>query len=119
MASMATAWRRPACLRRSPNWSELTAKMRLRNSWKGFRCGFVTASFRQPARSSRFAARKTVIARLDRATQYSRGAGEQSRGRGVLDHPVKAGGRQLKLVERLALFTQNYPATAPATAPSR
>jgi hypothetical protein len=28
-----------------------------------------------------------VIARLDRATQYSRAAGDKSRGRGVLDHP--------------------------------
>ena len=29
-----------------------------------------------------------VIARLDRAIQYSRGVGDKSRGRGVLDRPV-------------------------------
>jgi hypothetical protein len=32
-----------------------------------------------------------VIARLDRATQYSRGAGDNPRSRGVLDRPVKPG----------------------------
>jgi len=32
-----------------------------------------------------------VIARLDRATQYSRDLRQRSRGRGVLDRPVKPG----------------------------
>jgi hypothetical protein len=32
-----------------------------------------------------------VIARLDRATQYSRDGSDQSKGRGVLDAPVKPG----------------------------
>jgi hypothetical protein len=35
--------------------------------------------------------RAAVIARLDRAIQYSRGAGDQSKGRGVLGPPVKPG----------------------------
>jgi hypothetical protein len=33
----------------------------------------------------------TVIARLDRAIQYSRGGCSKPRGRGVLDRPVKPG----------------------------
>jgi hypothetical protein len=32
-----------------------------------------------------------VVARLDRATQYSRDAGDEPIGRGVLDAPLEAG----------------------------
>jgi hypothetical protein len=39
---------------------------------------------------------KTVIARLDQATQYSRGVVDPSRSRGVLDHPVKPGDDSLR-----------------------
>src|SRR5260370_1044384 len=59
MASMATAWRRPACSRRSPNWSEPTAKTRWRNSWKAFLSASATASFQRRWRGSNTA----VIAR--------------------------------------------------------
>src|SRR5438445_10089024 len=43
------------------------------------------------AHSGSCSAPTTVIARLDRATQYSETAVIESRGRGVLDAPVKPG----------------------------
>jgi len=51
----------------------------------------------------------TVIARLDRATQYSRDSRVQPRGRGVLDRPVKPGDDSLVVAGGLpgpALFSR-------------
>jgi len=45
-----------------------------------------------------------VIARLDRATQYSRDGCVQPRSRGVLDRPVKPGDDSLVVADRLAKF---------------
>jgi hypothetical protein len=42
----------------------------------------------------------SVIARLDRATQYSRDGRVQPKSRGVLDRPVKPGDDDLRLVVR-------------------
>ncbi|MDO9293148.1 MAG: hypothetical protein Q7U09_16320, partial [Hydrogenophaga sp.] len=42
-----------------------------------------------------------VIARLDRATQYSRDGRVQPRGRGVLDRPVKPGDDSLLVADGL------------------
>jgi hypothetical protein len=47
---------------------------------------------------------KAVIARLARATQYSRGARDQSRSRGVLDHPLS----RMMTMEKWRERTMNY-----------
>ncbi len=62
-----------------------------RNSWKAFPSASAMASSRSRSRSSRLATNKTVIARLDRANQYSSAFSFELRRRGVLDHPVKPG----------------------------
>src|SRR5713226_8724885 len=82
MASMATAWRRRACSRRSPNWSGPTAKTRWRNSWKASPSASAAASFRLKWRSSNFAPRSSPgltarpsIPELSRLTSAPRRAG--------------------------------------------
>jgi hypothetical protein len=45
-----------------------------------------------------------VIARLDRATQYSRGGRVQPRSRGVLDRPVKPGDDRLVVASAMDCF---------------
>ena len=47
---------------------------------------------------------KAVIARLDRATRYSRGARDQSRSRSVLDHPLS----RMMTMEKWRERTMNY-----------
>jgi hypothetical protein len=55
-----------------------------------------------------------VIARLDRATQYSRGAVNKSRGRGVLDRPVKPDDDNFLWRSDLSTVAQRATASAEA-----
>src|SRR5664279_5335918 len=52
MVSTATAWHRPACSRRWPNWSVPTARTRWRNSSRGCPPACATANFRSRWRYS-------------------------------------------------------------------
>jgi len=48
----------------------------------------------------------SVVARLDRAIQYSKDAGDQSRGRGVLDTPLSRGMTAILIVRATRAFAR-------------
>src|ERR1700719_1292145 len=66
---MATAWRKPACLRPSPNWSAPMARTPWPNSWKAFPAAFAMASFRRRWPSS--SRRKSPLQRFQNPHRFA------------------------------------------------